>query len=238
MAFRGLYLIAPIFTTLGLLFGFYSILFAINHHFNYSVLSLLLAILADSLDGSTARLFQTENNFRVIYDSICDVISFGAAPAIIVYTSVLSHLEMFGHLISFFYVMGTAIHLARFIDNYSKNKEIDYFQGFPCPLGASILIGTIWFLQVEVDNHTMTIVTIVFTIFLSVLQISPFRWYSFKNVQITGQNFLLVIFYGILFYYWPLYSLVLTIICYILSGPVLAIWFYMSPQSETNKNES
>src|SRR5690606_26843187 len=125
---RGIYLLPNAFTTAGLFCGFYAIVMAMGQQFEHAAIAIFAAMLLDAIDGRVARLTHTQSEFGAQYDSLADMVSFGAAPALVVYEWALYDLGKLGWLAAFIYCAGGALRLARFNTNI---QVIDkrYFQG-------------------------------------------------------------------------------------------------------------
>ncbi|HSS45995.1 MAG TPA: phosphatidylcholine/phosphatidylserine synthase, partial [Burkholderiales bacterium] len=111
---RGIYLLPNLFTTAALFAGFYSIVQAMNGRFEFSAIGILVAMVLDGLDGRVARLTHTQSAFGAEYDSLSDMVSFGAAPALVAYVWALQSMGRFGWIAAFIYCAGAALRLARF----------------------------------------------------------------------------------------------------------------------------
>jgi CDP-diacylglycerol--serine O-phosphatidyltransferase len=132
---RGIYLLPNLFTTAALFAGFYAIVQAMNGRFGESAVAIFVAGLLDGLDGRVARLTRTQSEFGAEYDSLSDMVSFGAAPALVLYEWALKELDRFGWIAAFVYCAGAALRLARFnvmIGVVDKR----YFQGLPSPAAS------------------------------------------------------------------------------------------------------
>ena len=125
---RGIYLLPSIITTFALFAGFYSIVASINGDFTLAAISIMVAMLWDTLDGRVARLTNTQSTFGAEYDSLSDLVSFGVAPALLVYEWSLSDLGRFGWLAAFIYLACAALRLARFNTQVGATDK-RYFQG-------------------------------------------------------------------------------------------------------------
>ena len=139
---RGIYLLPNLLTTASLFSGFFSIVSAINGNFIASGMALFAAQMLDGLDGRVARLTNSQSLFGAQYDSLCDVISFGLAPAIIVFLWGLDSLGQTGWVFSFFYVAAAALRLARF--NTYIGSEDSYFKGLPSPVASGMVVYYVW----------------------------------------------------------------------------------------------
>ncbi|HAY41251.1 MAG TPA: CDP-diacylglycerol--serine O-phosphatidyltransferase, partial [Gammaproteobacteria bacterium] len=132
---RGIYLLPSIFTTFALFAGFYSIVASINGDYTLAAISIMVAMLWDALDGRVARLTNTQSAFGAEYDSLSDLVSFGVAPALLVYEWSLSDLGRIGWLAAFIYLACAALRLARF-NTQVGTADKRYFQGLPSPASA------------------------------------------------------------------------------------------------------
>ena len=140
---RGIYLLPNLLTTAALFSGFYAIVQAMNGRFENAAVAIFIAMVLDALDGRVARLTHTQSAFGAEYDSLSDMVSFGAAPALIVYEWALKGMGKLGWVAAFVYCAGAALRLARF------NTNIDivdkrYFQGLPSPAAAALIAGMVW----------------------------------------------------------------------------------------------
>ncbi|HEX7639357.1 MAG TPA: CDP-diacylglycerol--serine O-phosphatidyltransferase [Burkholderiaceae bacterium] len=140
---KGVYVLPNLFTLAALFGGFYAIVMAMNGRFEQSCYGVFCAMVLDSLDGRVARMTNTQSAFGAEMDSLSDMVSFGAAPALIVYEWALKGLGKPGWGISFFYCACAALRLARFNTNLAVVDK-RYFQGLPSPAAAALVTGFIW----------------------------------------------------------------------------------------------
>src|SRR3990167_2785723 len=140
---RGIYLLPNLLTTAVLFAGFYSIVAAMKGHFDTAAIAIFVAMIADGLDGRVARLTNTQTPFGAQYDSLSDMVAFGLAPALVVFSWSLFHLGKLGWLIAFLYTAATALRLARF-NTQLNDKDKRYFRGLPCPSAAGIVASIVW----------------------------------------------------------------------------------------------
>ena len=182
---RGIYLLPNLFTTAALFFGFYAIVQAMNNRFEISAIAVFVAMVLDGLDGRVARLTHTQSEFGAQYDSLSDMVSFGAAPALIMYEWALKDLGKLGWIAAFVYCAGAALRLARFNTNI---EVIDkrYFQGLPSPMAAAMLAGLVWvFDDLGIDRELwLSIIAWVFTMYAGVTMVSNVPFYSFKEINL------------------------------------------------------
>ena len=140
---RGIYLLPNLFTTLNLFAGFYAIVQGMNHEFEKSAVAVFVAMVLDSIDGRVARLTRTQSAFGAEYDSLTDMVSFGAAPALVMYEWALRDMGRVGWIAAFVYCVGAALRLARFNTQLSVADK-RWFQGLPSPAAAALVAGMIW----------------------------------------------------------------------------------------------
>ena len=178
---KGVYLLPNLFTTAGLFLGFYAIVAAMQGKFETASIAIFIAMIADGLDGRVARLTNTESAFGAQYDSLSDMITFGLAPALLVFTWSLSTLGKIGWLCAFLYVAGTALRLARF-NSQLENDDKHYFTGLACPAAAGLLVGFIWYMdEMSFDVGSLLVhASAAITVALGALQVSNLKYYSFK----------------------------------------------------------
>jgi CDP-diacylglycerol--serine O-phosphatidyltransferase len=179
---RGIYLLPNLFTTAALFFGFFAIVRAMNGHFEQAAIAIFVAIVLDGLDGRVARLTRTQSEFGAQYDSLADMVSFGAAPALIMYEWALKDLGKLGWTAAFVYCAGAALRLARF------NVNIDvvdrrFFQGIPSPAAASLLAGLVWvFDDLGIDREPwLGTLACGFTLYAGITMMTSLPFYSFKE---------------------------------------------------------
>jgi CDP-diacylglycerol--serine O-phosphatidyltransferase len=140
---RGVYLLPNAFTTAALFGGFYAIVQAMNGEYVRGCMAVVAAMVLDSLDGRVARMTHTQSDFGAEYDSLSDMVSFGAAPALMMYEWTLRPLGQWGWFAAFVYCAGAALRLARFNTNIEVVDK-RYFQGMPSPAAAALMVGFIW----------------------------------------------------------------------------------------------
>src|SRR3954466_6310250 len=140
---RGIYLLPNLFTTAALFAGFYAIVQAMNQRFDQAAVAIFVAMVLDGLDGRVARLTRTQSAFGAEYDSLSDMVCFGAAPALIMYEWALKSLGRLGWIAAFVYCAGAALRLARFNTNIDLVDK-RFFQGLPSPAAAALVAGFVW----------------------------------------------------------------------------------------------
>jgi len=183
---KGLYMLPNAITLAALFSGFYAIVMAINGRFEVSCIAIFCAAILDSLDGRVARMTNSQSAFGEQMDSLSDMVSFGAAPALIIYIWALKDLGKAGWIPAFVYISGAALRLARFNVNIGVVDK-RFFQGLPSPAAAAIVIGLIWVVDDAGFKGVSQIPVLAYTAFavtlfagLSMVTNAPF--YSFKVV--------------------------------------------------------
>ena len=215
-------------TLIGVCIGLTSIRFSFNGQFDLAIIAIIFAALIDGLDGRIARLIKGTSKVGKELDSLTDMISFGVAPAFIMYFWTLSSLGRLGWLICLIYVICVALRLARF--NINSNQESswrdNFFEGVPSPAGGilvltPLVISMTNFDLVKIDNN---IIAPIFFIVTSLLLISKFPTYSFKKIVIQRQTtifllFGIVLFFGFILIY-PFIAISISAILYLLMLPI------------------
>jgi CDP-diacylglycerol--serine O-phosphatidyltransferase len=140
---KGLYVLPNLFTLAALFGGFYAIVMAMNGHFENAAIGIFCAMVLDSLDGRVARMTGTQSAFGEQMDSLSDMVSFGAAPALVVYEWALKDLGRWGWIVAFVYCACAALRLARFNTNIGVIDK-RFFQGLPSPAAAALVAGSLW----------------------------------------------------------------------------------------------
>lgn len=183
---KGVYLLPNLFTTAALFSGFYAIISAVHGNFEFSALAIFAAMIFDGLDGRVARMTNTTSEFGVQYDSLSDMVSFGVAPALIMYYWALVDLGKFGVGVAFVYVAGAALRLARF---NTQVGEVDsrYFIGLASPAAAAVVAGMVWAgFDVEMAGRP-SIIAGVITALMGLLMVSNVKYSSFKELDLRGR---------------------------------------------------
>ncbi len=231
---RGLYLLPNLFTTAALFCGFYAIIAALQGRFEPAAVAVFIAMVLDGLDGRVARLTHTESEFGAQYDSMADLVSFGLAPALIMYEWALGtmasmgpFLSKLGWLAAFFYTVMAALRLARF-NVQLGNTDKRYFIGLPSPSAAAIVTGLVWFSHdLGLSGVDMLWPALVITIGAGGLMFSNILYFSFKQVDLRGRvpfiSALLVVLTLVLISIDPPKVLFVGFLLYGLSGPALFV---------------
>jgi CDP-diacylglycerol--serine O-phosphatidyltransferase len=172
-----------LFTLAALFGGFYAIVMAMNNQFEASAIGIFCSIVLDSLDGRVARMTNTQTEFGAQMDSLADMVSFGAAPALITYEWALKDLGRWGWFAAFIYCSCAALRLARFNVN-TTTVDKRFFQGLPSPAAAALVLGFIWLMTdvgfSPVDNRWVMFGVILYA---GLTMVSNLPFYSFKDFQ-------------------------------------------------------
>jgi CDP-diacylglycerol---serine O-phosphatidyltransferase len=182
---RGIYLLPNLFTTAALFGGFYAIVQAMNQHYEIAAVAIYIAMVLDGLDGRIARLTRTQSEFGAQYDSLSDMVSFGAAPALVVYEWALKGLGKLGWVAAFVYCAGAALRLARFNTNIEVVDK-RWFQGLPSPAAAALVAGLIWVMSdlgLGGEAWLMWLAWVV-TMFAGITMVTNVPFYSFKDINL------------------------------------------------------
>jgi CDP-diacylglycerol--serine O-phosphatidyltransferase len=186
---RGIYLLPNVLTTFGLFSGFFAIILATKGQFTESAIAIFAAMLWDGLDGRVARLTNTQSDFGAQFDSLADMVSFGVAPAMLVYFWMFSDIGKVGWIGSFVYVAGAALRLARF-NTQIGIADKRYFQGLPSPAAAALIAGMVSTKEmigpVAYDSALIYISWIIL-VGAGILMVSNIRYYSFKEINLKGR---------------------------------------------------
>ena len=233
---KGIYILPNLFTLAALFSGFYAIVMAINGRFEQSALGVFSAMIFDSLDGRVARMTNTQSAFGEQMDSLADMVSFGAAPALIVYVWALKELGRWGWIAAFVYCACAALRLARFNVNTGVVDK-RYFQGLPSPAAAALVMGFIWLMtdngvQRGIGGHLSwpqaSWIAFAITLYAGLTMVTNVPFYSFKDVQARQSVpfvVLVLIALGIaVINIDPPSVLFMVFACYGLSGYALYAW--------------
>lgn len=220
----GIYLLPNLLTTASLFAAFYSIVASLKAQYDVAVIAIFIGMVADGLDGRIARMTNTQSAFGAEYDSLSDMVTFGVAPALLLYSWSLFQLGKLGWLVAFIYTAAVALRLARF-NTQVETADKRYFQGLPCPPAAAIVSSFCWLCyQNQWASIVVLILAAVLAISMAVLMVSNVRYYSFKELDFKGKvPFLHVLLIVILFVAIasnPSMVLFVGFLLYALSGPL------------------
>jgi CDP-diacylglycerol--serine O-phosphatidyltransferase len=184
---KGVYLLPNLFTTAALFSGFYSIIAAMNGDFTHAAVAIFISMVLDGLDGRVARMTRTQSAFGAEYDSLADMVAFGIAPALVVFTWSLAPLGKAGWIAAFVYAVGAALRLARF-NTMLAVEEKRYFTGLPSPAAAAIVAGVIWAANDKgVSGESLATLMALLVPIVGLLMVSNVKYRSFKDLNVKGR---------------------------------------------------
>ncbi|HOP21964.1 MAG TPA: CDP-diacylglycerol--serine O-phosphatidyltransferase [Gammaproteobacteria bacterium] len=232
---KGIYLLPNLFTTGALFAGYYSIIASINGKFELAAISVFIAALLDGLDGRVARLTNTQSAFGEQYDSLSDLVSFGLAPSLLMYTWSLKSLAVIhpvmgkiGWLVAFIYAVSGALRLARFNVQIGTVDKA-YFQGLASPAAAAVVCSFVWVaVDHEFTGESLRFVSLAVTLCAGLLMVSRFRYYSFKTLPFKESVpfvwILVLVLIFVLLALAPAKVLFVVFGLYALSGPIMTLY--------------
>lgn len=225
---RGIYILPNLLTTAALFAGFYAIVQAMHGRFEHAAVAIFIAMVLDGLDGRLARLTNTQSAFGAEYDSLSDMVSFGAAPALAMYIWALQGLGKLGWIAAFIYCAGAALRLARFNTNIGVVDK-RFFQGLPSPAAAALVAGMIWVvIDAGYTGQDVRWLALGLTTFAGLSMVSSVLFWSGKDINLRKSvPFIVVIAFVLgfaLISSYPPGVLFALFLVYALSGYVLWAW--------------
>lgn len=225
---RGIYLLPNLFTTAALFCGFFAIVQAMTGRFELAAIAIFVAMVLDGLDGRVARLTRTQSAFGAEYDSLADMVSFGVAPALVIFAWTLKDMGRLGWIAAFIYCAGAALRLARFNTNIDVVDK-RYFQGLPSPAAAALVAGLVW---VMIDNgwsgEDARWYACALTMFAGITMVSNIRYWSGKDINLRKSvPFIIVVAFAVGFALvssYPPGVLFALFLAYALSGYIMTAW--------------
>lgn len=227
---RGIYLLPNLLTSAALFSGFYAIIAGMNGSFEKAAIAIFVSMVLDGLDGRVARMTNTQSEFGAQYDSLADMVSFGVAPALVVFTWSLHDAGKVGWVAAFVFVAGAALRLARFNTQIGSTDK-RYFVGLPSPAAAGVVAGMVWVgTQFEVNPVQYALVVAPIVALAGILMVSNFYYHSFKEIDLKGKVpfvvLLAVVMVLAVISIDPATLLWLIFVVYAFSGPVQAVSRY------------
>ena len=231
-------------TLIGVCIGLTSIRFALDEKFEFAIIAIIFAALIDGLDGRIARLIKGTSKVGKELDSLTDMISFGVAPAFIMYFWKLNSLGRFGWLVCLIFVICVALRLARF--NVNSNQEPswrdNFFEGVPSPAGGILVLTPLIISLTDFDYIKLNydIIVPIFFVTTSFLLISKFPSYSFKKIVIQRKTtifllFGIILFFGLLLVY-PFNVIAISSIVYLLMLPISFLHYQKLKKQHVDNN--
>ena len=224
---KGIYILPNLFTSAALFAGFYAIVQGMDGKFDIACIAIFCAMVLDGLDGRVARMTRTESEFGAQLDSLSDMVSFGVAPALIMYQWALKPMGKWGWVAAFVYCVCAALRLARFNTNIGTTEK-NYFQGMPSPAAACLMAGLIWVLnEWQVAGGDVRWVAWSVAMFAGITMISTVPYYSGKDFNLRRSVPFWVVPAVVVAYLLislqPSHVLFGLFVCYTLSGYVIGI---------------
>lgn len=242
---RGIYWLPNLFTTIALFAGFYAIVQAMNERFEQAAIAIFVALVFDGLDGRIARFTHTQSAFGAEYDSLSDMVSFGVAPALVIYVwalkdfSTVKNIPLLGSwlasklgwIAAFIYCACAALRLARF-NTQLEVADKRYFQGLPSPAAACVVAGMVWAMnEYQIRGADVKWLAWVLTVFAGLTMVSNLKYYSGKDINPRKSvSFPVVVAIALGVVALVAVSstlpemLFILFLCYALSGYALALW--------------
>jgi len=224
---KGVYLLPNLFTTAALFSGFYAIISGMNGKFEAAAIAIFVAMVMDGLDGRVARLTNTQSKFGEQYDSLSDMVSFGVAPALVMFEWALMDLGKWGWAAAFCYTACGALRLARF---NAQIGQVDkgVFVGLNSPSAAALVAGVVWAGHDVSVSFELAILLAFLTALVGLLMVSNFSYNSFKGVDLKGRvpfvkMLLVILLFAVISINPPVVLLVLFTL-YGFSGPAGWVW--------------
>lgn len=244
---RGIYVIPTFLTVLNVFFGFRCIVYSTRaieamavgntdvaiRSFEVACLSILIAAVFDTFDGLIARQLGATSEFGKEYDSLADVVTFGAAPAVLVYAWALHVFEKLGGGMAFLFLAAVSLRLARFNVQTGKT-DYRYFVGLPSPAGALTLASMIWYAPVPVTDRRFAFIVMLVTIGTAFAMVSPIRYRSQKGLSLQKERslmwFVVLALILAIAFRWPREVGFFGAVAYLVSGPLARLWSIAFPR--------
>ncbi|MCC6869259.1 MAG: CDP-diacylglycerol--serine O-phosphatidyltransferase [Burkholderiales bacterium] len=228
---RGIYILPNLFTLAALFAGFYAIVQAMNLNFDQAAIAIFVAMGLDGLDGRVARLTKTQSAFGAEFDSLADMVSFGAAPALVMYEWVLRDLGRWGWVAAFLYCAAAALRLARF-NTMLEVADKRWFTGIPSPAAAALVAGFVWIMDdYDIDPVAVRWWALFVTVFAGLTMVSNLKYWSGKAINLRKSvPFVAILLAAVvvaLTALQPPLVLFAGFVVYALSGYVVSAWLYL-----------
>ena len=223
---KGFYVLPNLFTSAGLFAGFYAIIQARLGHYEAACLAIYVAMVMDIIDGRLARLTNTMSDFGSEYDSLSDMVSFGVAPALVLYDFALADLGRVGSLVAFIYLACAALRLARF--NVGADGDKRYFTGMPSPGAAAMMASVVWVcIDYKIAPEDVNIGLAILMASLGLAMVSNIKYRSFKDVDFRDRipfiGLIVLVLVIAMIYLDPPFAFLLIGAIYIVSGTVTGL---------------
>jgi CDP-diacylglycerol--serine O-phosphatidyltransferase len=236
---KGIYLLPNLMTMIALFSGFYAVIAGMNGEYELGAIAIFVAMVFDGLDGRIARMTQTSSAFGAEFDSLADMVSFGLAPALLMYQWALSDYGKIGWVVAFVFTAAAALRLARFNTQVGVADK-RYFQGLPSPAAAALLAGFIWMFETNPLNPELAgPVAMVLTAVAGLMMVSNIRFSSFKELNLKDKvpfvTLLLAVLIFVVITLKPSMILFLLFLLYAISGPIWTLKAIQQRRSERRR---
>jgi len=225
---KGIYLLPNLLTTGALFGGFYAVLLGFGGRYELAAMAIFVAMIFDGLDGRVARMTNTQSDFGVQYDSLSDMVSFGVAPAVLVYGWSLDGLGKVGITAAFVYASCAALRLARFNVQSALASGSNWFVGLPSPAAAALVAGFVWSFHDMQSSLFLSGLTAFFTAIAGLLMVTNFKYPSFKEIDWRGKVPFVVILSIVMGFVVitldPPRILFLLAFCFVFFAPARSLW--------------
>jgi len=206
--------------------------------FSTAAMAIFLAMILDTLDGRVARLTNTQTDFGAQLDSLSDMVSFGIAPGLLIYSWSLHQLGKIGWLLSFIYAACVALRLARF--NIRQTTDKRYFQGLACTPSAGVVAGMVWVgADMEINGGSISVMVAIVSLYLSLAMVSNIPFRSFKDISLKENvpfiAIIAILLAFVLIAYDPPKVLFGTLFLYACSGPAMRAWCLLIKRRKQHK---
>jgi CDP-diacylglycerol--serine O-phosphatidyltransferase len=222
---RTIYLLPSLFTVGNMFAGFFAVIATLNGHYQSAAVAIGIAVILDGLDGRVARMANATSDFGLQLDSLADVVSFGIAPAVLIYSWGLVGFGNFARLSAFVFLICGAMRLARF---NIQTKNLKSFAGLPIPAGAGYIAATVHFFGLPGQSDVFKYYLIAVTYLLSFLMISTIRYPSLKQLNLgRGKSHLTILALAIIIagvFFFSEQVLMAIALVYAASGLILKLY--------------
>jgi CDP-diacylglycerol--serine O-phosphatidyltransferase len=230
-----IYVLPNLITTMNMFSGFLAIIKAIQGEYEFAAYAIVAGAVFDQLDGRVARMTRSMSKFGAEYDSLCDLVTFGVAPAILLFQWSLQPFGRIGWLVSFLYTACGALRLARF--NVQANiVEKSYFQGLPIPMAAGIVASSVLAFDALALEPKHSYGLLAMTSLLAVVMVSTFQYRSFKDIDLKQRMpfYYVVIGLGVIIAvgWWPEVMLFALFMSYAVLGAIVGILGWGKPPKD------
>ena len=227
MKINPLFVIPNLFTATSAFLGVLSIIYASKGRIEFACWLVIISMIFDGLDGRVARITNTESKFGVEFDSLCDLVAFGTAPAILLYFSIGQYYNRFGAMVSCLFVVFGAIRLARF-NIVTSNKISKYFIGLPIP-SAAIFVATMIILKMRYEFfEECGLYLLILAFLVGILMVSNVRYPNFRHIKWKLSSFILLVIILAILFVRPIEGIFTLISLYILFGLIRYIYLIIS----------